>query len=178
MQTALVFDFLSAQNLLVPFLKQEKVLQNLEKEELLSLVEKLLDPPVIEKTMEQQKTEAVESITFQTEEKPKDNHKFVVDNNYRKHEVHLSLQDVLNKLNKDGVIPRGQMSKATLNKISYELGLIDYQVVQKTRTSQKRWFPTDFGVSLGISQKHPYSVVHSLESYDVVKDYLLGNVHR
>ena len=176
MQTSLVFDFLSAQNLLVPFLKQDKVLQDLEKEELLSLVEKLLDPPT--PILQNADDYLVENGTYKDDEKPKDNHKFVVDNNYRKHEVQLSLQDVLNKLNKDGVIPRGQMSKATLNKISYELGLIDYQVVQKTRTSQKRWFPTDFGMSLGISQKHPYSVVHSLESYDVVKDYLLGNVHR
>lgn len=40
-----VFDFLSAQNLLVPFLQENKVLQDLEKEDLLILVEKLLNPP-------------------------------------------------------------------------------------------------------------------------------------
>lgn len=96
-------------------------------------------------------------------------------NNYRKHEVQLSLQDVLNKLNKDGVIPRGSMSKASLNKIAHQLGIIDFQIrTNSVGYPQKCWFPTEKGKTLGITQKYLYGVAHSLISYDYLKDYLLN----
>lgn len=161
MQTQIVFDFLSAQNLLVPFLKQDKVLQDLGKEELLVLVEKLLDPPVVE----QQVAEVIEP------ENTSATHKFTVDLNYRRNTIKMTIQDVLNTLVKDGVLPYGGMSKNEINKIAYKLGLIGYT---NGNNCQKFWYPTQEGEKIGIKPKTHCAVYYSLQAYEEIKAHLLS----
>jgi hypothetical protein len=171
MKTATIFNYLSAQNLLVPFIKENKVLQDLEKEDLLLLVEKLLDPPVIEKTMDEQIMDAVSSITFQPthEEKPK----FAVDTDYRQNTIKYNVQDVLNNLVKDGVVPRGSFSKSEINNVAYDLYLITFKYCGNGR--QKQWMPTPEGQKCGITQRTFTSVYYSLEAYEIIKNHLLNN---
>lgn len=161
MQTQIVFDFLSAQNLLVPFLKQDKVLQDLGKDELLVLVEKLLDPPVVE----QQVAEVIEP------ENTSATQKFTVDLNYRQNTIKMTIQDVLNTLVKDGVIPVGGMSKRDLNDTACKLGLIEYMY----SCGRKLWQPSEKGESIGIKPKTHYAVYYSLQAYEEIKAHLLSN---
>lgn len=172
MQTSLVFDFLSAQNLLVPFLKQDKVLQDLEKEELLSLVEKLLDPPTQETPVEKpfSYVDELQLVVEKTKEMY-ENQNFTVDTNYRQNTVKMTLQDVLNTLVKDGVIPVGGMSKRDINDTAFKLGLIEYTHSFRN----KLWKPSEKGESIGVKTKNNCSVYYSLEAYEMIKSHLLSN---
>ena len=159
------FEFLSAQNLLEEFVQKTNVLQFLEKEDLVCLIEQLLSG---QQHADLDKNENLPNIEKDISEKLN----FVVDDNYRQNVIKYTHQEVLNKLNQDGVIPFGSFSKRDLNKLAKKLNLIFDRY--DTTGRNKQWFPTREGANIGISQRSVCAVSFSIEAYEVIKNYLLS----
>jgi hypothetical protein len=176
MQSQIVFEFLSRHQLLVPFVKDNNVLADLPKEDLLVLIEKLLNPSspldFISDVMENvsKDTEAIVPTADTVETVVEQNNDVVVNNEYRTKTIKLSLQETYDRLVNEGITSRYAYGKQIVNQIATVLGLVDKYYPYNHQAAYR---PTLKGMALGISQKNAQAVWYTLEAYDVIKDYLL-----
>lgn len=164
MNTQSVFSFLEEKKLLVPFLKNQ-ILQDLTKEELLCIVEKLLNPNpqnVFDYTENNDQHADIVTVVDSN---------VVINHEHRIKSVKLSLQEVYDRLVEEGITSRDNYGKCIVNKIAVQLGLIEKYYCYG---NQARYNPTSTGKKIGITKKDSGSVWYSLTSYDEIKSALLN----
>jgi hypothetical protein len=165
MQSQIVFSFLEQQQLLVPFLRQPKVLEDFTKEELLVLVEKFVNPQNV--SYDTAKNVPLDGIVEPVVEQ---NNNVVINNEIRTKTIKLSLQETYDRLVNEGITSRQGNGKQIVNLVATELGLVEKYYSHPTQACYR---PTKQGEKVGITRKSQFAVWYSLEAYEIIKADLL-----